>query len=150
VSDIITPNHFEAEILYEKEINTLEQLQQACAFFHDKGIEIVIITRLQLKKQPDLEKYSDFLSIKNAQQYLAITPQLTLSHPINGSGDLFSALYLGHFLLTKNPVQAFERALNMTHKIIIDTANTKQHELKIINNYCAPSPNTITLVPLEQ
>ncbi len=150
VADIITPNHFEAEILCQKEISTLEQLQQACSFFHSKGVKIVVITRLQLKKQPDLEKYSDFLSVKNAQQCLAIAPALKLSHPINGSGDLFSALYLGHFLLTKDPLLAFERALNTTHKIIADTANAKQRELKIINNYCDPSPNAITLEPLKQ
>lgn len=150
VADIITPNHFEAEILCRKKINTVEQLQQACSFFHAKGVKIVVITRLQLKKQPGSEPYSDFLSIKAGPNWLAIMPPLTLSYPLNGSGDLFSALYLGHYLLTKKPLLAFERAITTTHKVISDTVNAKQRELKVINNYCDPVPNMITLVPLEQ
>ena len=146
VADIITPNHFETEILAGEEINTLPQLQQACSFFHAKGVGIVAITRLQLKNHTDTEVYSAFLSVKNDQQWLATIPEIKLSHPINGSGDLFSALYLGHFLLSTNPVQAFKQAMNTTHKIIAATANAKQRELKIIaNNYCDPSPNMIKL-----
>jgi pyridoxine kinase len=146
VADIITPNHFEAEILWGEKINTLPQLQQACSFFHAKGVQIVAITHLQLNYH-EKEVYAAFLSIKNNQQYLATTPKLKLNYPLNGSGDLFSALYLGHFLLTNNPLLAFQYALNTTHKIITATAETKQRELKIIGyNYCALAPNTITLI----
>ena len=151
VADIITPNHFEAEILWGEKINTLQQLQQACSFFHTKGVSIVIITRLQLKNHDDSEDYSAFLSIKNDRQWLASTPGIKLTHAINGSGDLFSALYLGHFLLTKDPVVAFTQAMNTTYKIIEATAKAKQRELKIIgHNYCDLYPNTITLRSLEQ
>ncbi len=150
VADIITPNHFETEVLWDKKINTLQQLQQACSFFHAKGVHIVVITRLQLKNHTTSENYSAFLSVKNNnQQWLASAPETKLSHPINGSGDLFSALYLGHFLLSKNPVFAFQQAMNTTHKIIAATAKAKQRELKIIgNDYCDPSPNLIKLEPV--
>jgi pyridoxine kinase len=146
VADIITPNHFEVEILWDKKINTLEQLQQACSFLHAQGIRIIAVTRLQLKKKDSSDAYSAFLSIKNGQQWLARTSAIKLNHSINGSGDLFSALFLGHFLIKKDPKHAFEQALNTTHQIIAATAETKQRELKIIgHNYCTPAPNTITL-----
>lgn len=146
VANIITPNHVEAESLWGKEICTLPQLQNACSFFHTNGVRIVVITRLQLKNPTDSAIYSAFLSVKNGQQWLATAPKIKLTYPVNGSGDLFSALYLGHFLLTTDPVQAFAQAMNTTHKIIAATAETKQRELKIIgHNYCVPRPNLITL-----
>ncbi|MDQ8038794.1 MAG: pyridoxal kinase PdxY [Rickettsiella sp.] len=149
VATIITPNHFEAEILWTKKINNTKQLQQASTFFHSKGVSIVAITRLQLNNINNSENYSAFLSIKNRQQWLAIAPAIKLTRAINGTGDLFSALYLGHFLLTKDPVMAFQQAMNTTHKILVSTAKVKKRELQIIgNNYCDPAPNTITLIPL--
>ncbi len=150
VATIITPNHFEAEILWGKKINNTVELQQACAFFHSKGVSIVIVTRLQIKNEGNsTEIHSAFLSVKNIGQWLATTSKIESTQTINGSGDLFSALYLGHFLLTKNAVTAFERAMNTTHKIIETTIKSDQRELKIIdNNYCDLAPNTITLIPL--
>lgn len=147
-ADIITPNHFEAEILWGEKINTLSQLQQACSFFHAKGIQVAVITHLQLNCYKK-EVYAAFLSVKNSQQYLATTPKLKLNYPLNGSGDLFSALYLGHFLLTNDTLRAFRYALNTTHQIITITAEKQQRELKIIGyNYCDLTPNTITLIPI--
>lgn len=149
LATIITPNHFEAEILCGKKINSLNDLQHACKFFHSKGVSIIVITRLQIKNTDESKTYNTFLSVKNAQQWLATASEIKLTQAINGSGDLFSALYLGHLLLTKNPVIAFERAINTTNKIIAATAKAGQRELKIIgNNYCDPGPNTITLIPV--
>ncbi|MES2141405.1 MAG: pyridoxal kinase PdxY [Pseudomonadota bacterium] len=150
VANIITPNHFEAEILWGEKINNIKQLQQACSFFHNKGVSIVVITRLQIRSEDGSERaYSAFLSVKNGRQWLTITPDIKSTQTINGSGDLFSALYLGHFLLTKDPLQAFTRAMNTTYKIIEATIKAGQRELKIVDNsYCDPCPNTITLIPL--
>jgi pyridoxine kinase len=149
VADIITPNHFEAEILWGEEINNLHQLQQACSFFHEKGVTYVLITRVQLKEHIAENENSAILSIKNGRQWIIKTPEIKSVHPINGTGDLFSALYLGHFLLTKDPVIAFKHAMDTTYQIIAATAKEKQRELKIIGqNYCAQHPNAITLIAL--
>ncbi|WP_256465607.1 pyridoxal kinase [Cardinium endosymbiont of Oedothorax gibbosus] len=47
VADIITPNHFEAEMLYGAKINNTQQLKQAAYFFHQQGIKTVMVTDLQ-------------------------------------------------------------------------------------------------------
>lgn len=135
IASIITPNQFEAEFLYGKKINNLDELKQAAHFFHHKGIRIVIITSLNLKEKNKLNatKPTAFLS-NNKEQWLAINSSLQTLPMINGTGDLFSALYLGHFLITKDSVLAFNLALNKTQQIIQATQAANCRELKIIGN----------------
>lgn len=135
IASIITPNQFEAEFLYGKKINNLDELKQAAHFFHHKGIRIVIITSLNLKEKNKLNatKPAAFLS-NNKEQWLAINSSLQTPPMINGTGDLFSALYLGHFLITKDSVLAFNLALNKTQQIIQATQAANCRELKIIGN----------------
>jgi pyridoxine kinase len=151
IVDIITPNHFEAEILWGKKIHSLADLQAACTFFHTQGISIVAITRLQLPEmqttQP--EKSFSFLSLTKQSNYLGSLPHLQSETEFNGSGDLFSALLLGHFLLSRDPVSAFKQAMNTTYQILDISLQAKQRELKIIGYpYCDLAPNLIKLTPI--
>lgn len=151
VADIITPNHFEAEILWDKKINTLADLQTACAFFHAQGITMVAITRLQLtellEKSPG--KSFSYLSLGKQTSYLGALPELEQKIEFNGSGDLFSALLLGHFLLTGDPIKAFKHAMNTSYQLLSASLHAKQRELKIIGYpYCDSPPNLIKLTPI--
>lgn len=149
VADIITPNHFEAEILGGMEISSVKDLQQVSSFFHMQGVSIIVITSLQLKESSDHKDYTAFISIKDGHQWLATVPESKLTYPINGTGDLFSALYLGHFLLTKDPVMALQCAMGTTNQIIETTAKTKQRELKIVgHNYKDLHADRVILTPL--
>lgn len=151
IANIITPNHFEAEYLYGKEINNLNALKQAAHFFHSQGVLIVIVTSLNLKENNKLNsnKFTAFLSNKEGQ-WLAtnFSSQSTLT--INGTGDLFSALYLGHLLLTKNALKAFSLALNKTYQVIQATHAANRRELKIIDNdYKQAAPDYVMLQQIE-
>jgi pyridoxine kinase len=151
IANIITPNHFEAEYLYGKKINNLNDLKQAAHFFHNQGILIVIITSLNLKEKTtsNSNKLIAFLSSKQRQWYATISIP-NISATINGSGDLFSALYLGHFLLTQNALTAFRLALNKTHQVIQATHAANRCELKIIgNDYKQAAPDYVMLQQIE-
>ena len=151
IANIITPNHFEAEYLYGKKINNLNELKQAAHFFHNQGILIVIITSLNLKEKTtsNSNKLIAFLSSKQRQWYATISIP-NISATINGSGDLFSALYLGHFLLTQNALTAFRLALNKTHQVIQATHAANRCELKIIgNDYKQAAPDYVMLQQIE-
>lgn len=151
VASIITPNHFEAEYLYQKEINNLNALKQAAHFFHKQGILIVIVTSLNLKEKNKFnsEEPIAFLSSKSGQWLAAIsTPNIPT--PINGTGDLFSALYLGHLLLTQDPQAAFSLALNKTYQVIQATHTANSRELNIIDNdYKQAAPDYVMLQWIE-
>lgn len=150
VATIITPNHFEAELLYGKKINHLKELQQASHFFHDKGIRIVVVTSLMLEENKDLNISHPiaFLSSKNSQ-WLASAPNIKFNATFNGTGDLFSALYLGHFLYTQDPIISFSLAMNKTYQVIEATQTAKQSELKILgNDYTQAAPDYVMLKQL--
>lgn len=150
VATIITPNHFETEILYGEKINNLKTLQQACHFFHGKGIRVVVVTSLMLEenKDPSTSHPIAFISSKNGQ-WLASVPTTKLNTTFNGTGDLFSALYLGHFLYTKDPIISFSLAMNKTYQVTEITRTTKQRELKILgNDYKQAAPNYVMLKQL--
>ncbi len=149
IANIITPNYFEAEYLYGKKINTLNELKQATYFFHQKGIRIVIITSLNLKEDDNAIDGHAFLSSAQGQwiaTYSSPTPPITL----NGTGDLFSALYLGHFLLSKNALTAFRLALNKTYAVVQATQVANDKELQVIHtDYKQASPNYVMLRQVE-
>ena len=147
---IITPNHFEAELLYGGKINHLNELKQASDFFHHKGVRIVIVTSLLLKENNELNRFEPIAFLSSSEgQWLASAPKVKPNLTINGTGDLFSALYLGHFLLTQDPVIAFTLAINKTHQIIEATQTAKQRELNILaHDYKQAAPDYVILKKL--
>ncbi|MFZ0218679.1 MAG: pyridoxal kinase PdxY [Candidatus Aquirickettsiella sp.] len=151
IANIITPNHFEAEFLYGKEINNLKELKQAARFFHDQGIVIVIITSLNLNEKKTVSSLEPTAFLSNKQgQWLATNSSPQNPSTINGTGDLFSALYLGHFLLTHDAALAFRLALNKTYQVIQTTRTANRRELKIIgNDYKQAAPDYVMLQQIE-
>ena len=150
IATIITPNHFEAEFLYGEKINTLEDLKKASHFFHAKGIRILIITSLNLQENnPVNDEVIAFLSCQSGQWLASISrPKINLTP--NGTGDLFSALYLGHLLLTEDALMAFSLALNKTYQVIQATHAANSRELKIIgNDYKQAAPDYVMLQWIE-
>lgn len=148
-ASIITPNHFEVAYLYGKEINNVNDLKKAADFFHNKGILILIVTSLNLKEKmiSNAVKPTAFLSSKQGQ-WLATMPNTPAL--LNGSGDLFSALFLGHFLLSQDALLAFRLALNKTYQIIQATLAADHRELKIIgNDYKQAAPDYVILQQIE-
>ncbi|NNM60464.1 MAG: pyridoxal kinase PdxY [Legionellales bacterium] len=129
-ADIITPNHFEAEILTGKNIETLADAKQAAAYFHERGIKIVVITSLRISSQPQ-DKITVFLS-DQGESALAETPLYHFEVAPNGTGDLFSALFLGSYLKLKKSVPALHASLALMDVVMAETYRQKSRELKVL------------------
>lgn len=129
-ADIITPNHFEAEILTDKKIETVADAEKAARYFHDRGIKIVVITSLCVSTQPK-DKITVFLS-DNGKTVLAETPLYHFDVPPNGTGDLFSALFLGSYLKLQNSVLALHQSLKLMDVVMAETYKQKSRELKVL------------------
>lgn len=129
---IITPNHFEAELLCGFPINTIEDAKAASAHFHKLGIKIFIITSF---RSPDLpaDKMHVFLS-DGAQCLLGQTPLVDFSISPNGTGDLFSALMLGHYLSSFDVESAFKNTLQSIYYVIQSTGKMNKRELDVIGH----------------
>lgn len=118
-ADIITPNHFEAEVLSDSKIRSFEDLKKAAKYFHDKDIGVVVITGVTL---PSLNnKISVFVSDKKTQNL--ILTQKQESAPISGTGDLFASIFLGKYLSTRDALDAAKKAVHLTEEAVKNSAN---------------------------
>lgn len=127
VADIITPNKFEAEILSGIKINSYDDLYKVAEIFHLKNIKIVIITGVEFS-----DKIENFLSIQGIS-FLQQATKYKFLQNISGTGDLFSALFLGQYLLNKDAVIALEKVLWFMEKVLKNSINNSELQVTSIN-----------------
>lgn len=132
--DIITPNHFELEIMYGEKIDTTEQLKTAFQELH-KTVPVVIVTSCDPKMFGDSE-YVYCVASMIGQSPIVLRVPLIKSY-FTGVGDLFSALLLDRIyklLSSSNTSLKLEDQVN-------DVLNVIQNVLKMTLNY-APKNHT--------
>jgi pyridoxine kinase len=113
-ADILTPNQYEAELLSGMRIDNLEAAKRAAALIHERGPRIVLITScLPLASVST----SVFLS-EGGGCFVLRTAELPLRPAPNGAGDLFAALFLGHYLRTGEAVPALELSVNALFAVL--------------------------------
>ncbi len=129
-ADIITPNQYEAELLSGIPIEHPDDLKAVSAFFHAKGCGIVIITGIQMKGfSPNiLHIYGG----QEDQHYLYATPEYIFPISPNGTGDLFSALFLGSYLHRADLAWALTRSIVLMDAVLARTAEKQQRELAVL------------------
>lgn len=128
--DIITPNQFEAELLSNIKINKIHDLKKIAKKFHNNKISTIVITGIKLAEFKD--KIGVFVS-DQSNESLFLTSEHKSSKPVRGTGDLFSALFLGNFLANnKNSIVAAKNTLRHMDKVIKDTIDSGCEELKIL------------------
>lgn len=136
-ADIITPNQFEAEILSGIKIVDIKTLKMTAQYFHNLGISIVIVTGLKLLDISESDLHV-FVSDSTAC-YLVKTKEYTFSTPINGTGDLFSAIYLGSYLATTDTIKALQTAVYYLDKALHNTFLARTRELQVPSVHYQPT-----------
>jgi len=130
-ADIITPNQFEAETLSGRAISDRAELKRAADYFHALGVKIVVITGVKL---PDLFDHAMAVVVSQQGQLHAIkTQEFDFAKPPNGTGDLFSAVFLGSYLATLDAVDSLRRTVYFTDQVMKHTFESGGRELKIIS-----------------
>lgn len=131
-ADITTPNQFEAEVLTGVRIRTIDDARRAADRLHEAGPRLVLITSFK----PDsarAESISLFLSDGN-QAHILTTPELPLSQPLVGTGDLTAALFLAHYLRTGDPREALELMAGSVFSVLERTFSDGSRELRLIQS----------------
>ena len=115
--DIITPNQFELEILYDKKINSMDELKLALLHLH-KTIPIIVVTSCNSKIFDDQEYIYCIASMKGKEPIVYRVP--LIDSYFTGVGDLFSALLVDKVfsLLTGKSNQEFAQQVNAVLNII--------------------------------
>jgi pyridoxine kinase len=147
LADIITPNQYEAELLSDTRINDIKSLKTVAKHFHENGIKIVVVTGISIPELPDALYV--FVS-DNKKQYIIKTRAYSFSTPINGTGDLLSALFLGYFLKIKEIARAMQYSVYFTQKVLENTCDMKETELQVISEkYCIETVGNVPeLIPI--
>lgn len=126
--DIITPNQFEAELLLDFPITSIETLKQAIETLHSKfNLDHIVITSLS-------KDFVDSLNLKDNQDFIytvisskEISNDITLfkvprlKSYFTGVGDLFSALLIDRVAKGKKLVESVDEVLTVMSKVLKTT-----------------------------
>ena len=127
-ADIITPNHFELELLAGIEVHSLSTLRDALARLHAAGPDIVLVTSLLLNDTP--ADAIDLAVSANGALWRLRTPKLAIA--ANGAGDAMAALFLAHFLSTRSPERSLGAAASSLFGVLQRTVAAGSRELLIV------------------
>ncbi|HEY9054941.1 MAG TPA: pyridoxal kinase PdxY [Rectinemataceae bacterium] len=127
---IVKPNQFEAEILSGMRIGSLAELKSACSAILSTGPRILLITSLEALDPP--EDRIDSLLATEEGAWMLRTPRFGFDIEPHGAGDLVSAIFLGAYLKSRQPVPAFERCLCAVHEVLKATEARGGRELALI------------------
>mmetsp|Transcript_8791 Transcript_8791/g.18788 ORF Transcript_8791/g.18788 Transcript_8791/m.18788 type:complete len:222 (-) Transcript_8791:204-869(-) len=126
LASVIVPNQYEAELLTEGSISSVDEGFGAAAKLHERGPHTVIITSMLLADRPD-----EVLLLASTTRPQAGGPeqqQLVMSIPrinayFTGTGDLLAALLLARLHHHQDHMtQAVDRAVAGLQAVLIDTA----------------------------
>ncbi|GFS47705.1 pyridoxal kinase [Trichonephila inaurata madagascariensis] len=111
LSDLITPNQYEAELLTGLTIKSIEDITKVMNIFHEKGVKTVILSSVQLETSSNLHLFGS--SILNDKKHFVNMEIKKLPAEFTGTGDLFSALLLAWMARTDGDLKvSCENAVN--------------------------------------
>jgi pyridoxine kinase len=125
---IVTPNHFELDLLTGGAARDLTTVRQALAKLHAIGPRVILVTSLQLDDTPP--DSLDLLASDGARAWRLRTPEAPIA--VNGAGDVIAALFLHHWLEKRDPAEALARAASAVYGLVAATAALGSRELALI------------------
>lgn len=137
VADVVTPNQFEAELLTNRTILSLEDARAACRDLHALGPHLVLLTSVELTEGELIVLASTTTKVDGVVEQWLVTCPVLPSH-FTGTGDLCAALWLAHTTSTTSIPAALEKVVNTmwavlehTSKYVGETAQSR--ELRLVS-----------------
>ena len=127
-ADVVTPNHFELDLLSGLTTRSLGEVKEAVAAVHDLGPRVVLTTSLVTRDTPD--DALDLLASEGGRHWRVRTPRLGVS--VNGAGDAIAALFLAHWLDTRSAAQALSRAAASVFGLLQRTEDAGAREILLV------------------
>jgi pyridoxine kinase len=126
-ADLVTPNRFELAWLAGQEIRDVADACRAAALVRARGPRLVVATSVMEAARPgELAVVAD-----TAEGSWAVrTPHLGVT--LNGTGDVFTALLLGHWLRTDDVPTALASAVSAMYALVEATAEARSRELVLV------------------
>jgi pyridoxine kinase len=128
-ADLVTPNHFELDLLAGTTTRTLAEVEDAVAAVHALGPRVVLTTSLITDDTPD--DAVDLLASEGGRHHRVRTPRLDVS--VNGAGDAIAALFLAHWLRTGSAAEALSRAASSVFGLLARTEAAGSREILLVD-----------------
>jgi pyridoxine kinase len=127
-ADIVTPNQFELEHLTGSAAASLASALDAADALLRRGPRLVLVTSIQRRDAPD--ETIEMLAVATEAAWLVTTPRLPIAP--NGAGDAVAALFLGHYLKSRNAETALGATASSIFAILEATHRAGQRELQLV------------------
>lgn len=127
-AQIVTPNHFELDLLTGRTTNTVTEVLQAADALRASGPDVVLVTSTVLAGGDPDEILMIAVTADGAWQ--VTTPRLERS--FTGSGDLTAALFLAHYLEGDNAGLAMGRTADVVYSVLKATTDAGSDELLLV------------------
>ncbi len=127
-ADILLPNAFELDVLTGARNRTLSDVATASDALLRRARPGAMVIATGLDRDDGPPDRVEVMATARRMRYLASVPRLDL--PAHGAGDLFGALFLGHYLHGRNLASALARAMDATHAVF--TASLGRQELALV------------------
>lgn len=148
LASVLTPNHFEAELLTRSTIKTVDDAFAACRTLHERGVQTVVITSAELQQGDAV------ITLLASQRSAGADARYKIDIPVipgtyTGTGDLTAALILAWMQklgdnnlgpVLENTIASVQAVLRRTH----DDAGPGK-ELKLVQSIADLVSPTVTL-----
>jgi pyridoxine kinase len=137
-ADVVTPNHFELDLLAGHTTKDLTAVKDAVAAVQALGPRVVVTTSLVTEDTPD--DAVDLLASTGGRHFRVRTPRLDLA--VNGAGDALAALFLAHWLRTRSVADSLGRAAASVYGLLKQTADAGSREILLVaaqEEYVSPT-----------
>jgi len=131
LADIVTPNQFELELITQSTVRTLDDAIFAARKVIAIGPKVVLVTSLVTKDGPENE--IRVLAVTKDGAWTVSTPMLDFPIPLNGAGDMLSALFLGHTVKGASVPEALSATVSGLYQVFANTHAAGTRELQIIS-----------------
>ncbi|CAH2789316.1 MAG: Pyridoxal kinase (EC [uncultured Caballeronia sp.] len=122
VSDATTPNHIELQKLTGRTIETVDEAVAACREVIAGGPKVVLVKHL-INRNSRADTFN-MLAVTETEAWFARQPV--------GVGDLASAIFLAHTLLSDSVRDALEHKLAAVNAVVRTTFQAGRYELEIV------------------
>ena len=123
-ADVILPNQSELGWLSGLKINDVSSLKTASKYLIKCGAKTVVVTGI-----PEIETLTNYVVTSDAFWAIS-TPKL--NRKFSGTGDLFSSLFTGAFLQTKDLYNALNFATEGCSIVVRETQKKGSEELSVL------------------
>lgn len=129
-ADIVTPNVFELAYLAGGPVDSLADALAAARRVLGLGPSVVLVTSLRHAATPT--DRIEMLAVKATGAWHLATPLVPFRTAPNGAGDAVAALFLGHYLRTRDPAVALAAAGAAIYAVLERSAALGRRELALV------------------